>query len=76
MANVKVYVCENGVICSVIMDVFSVLMQVLLFGVPAEWSDAQHQGIVLGCEHDLWTAWCGTAMHSIRHTRTKAVAKG
>ena len=31
MANVKVYVCENGVMCSVIRDAFSVLMQVLLF---------------------------------------------
>ena len=70
------YVCENGVMCSVIMDVCSVLMQVLMFCVSAEWSDAQHQGILLGCEHNLRTAWCGTAMHNIRHTRTKAFAKG
>jgi len=31
-----VYVCENGVMCSVIRDVCSVLMQVWLFCVPVE----------------------------------------
>jgi len=36
MANVKVYVCENGVMCFVIRDVCSVLMQVWLFCVPVE----------------------------------------